>query len=68
MVIRVLRCTVRGATKRTPQELSPALVRAGALALLVVPNSPATFVKKFFVVAAGSLVKWREVEHFSSMV
>jgi len=56
VVVRVLQCIVRGATKRTRQELGPALDGAGTLAL-VVPNGPVTFVKKFFVVAAGSLGK-----------
>ena len=56
VVVRVLRRTVSGATKRTRQELGPALVGAGTLALIV-PDGPVTFVKKFFVVAAGSLGK-----------
>ena len=56
VVVRVLRGTVGGATERTRQKLGPALVGAGTLAL-VVPNGSVTFVKKFFVVAAGSLGK-----------
>ena len=56
VVVRVLRCTIRGATERTRQKLGPARVGAGSLAL-VVPDGPVTFVKKFFVVAAGSLGK-----------
>jgi len=39
---------------RARQELGPALVGAGTLALIV-PNSPIMFVKKFFLVAAGPL-------------
>ena len=38
VIVRVLRRTVSGATKRTRQELGPALVGAGTLALIV-PNS-----------------------------
>ena len=56
VVARVLRSTVEGATERTRQQLSPALVGTGTLALAV-PDGPVTFVKKFFVVAAGSLGK-----------
>ena len=67
VVVCVLRSTIEGATERTRQKLSPAIVGKGTLAL-VVPNSPATFVKKFFVVAAGSLWKGREVKHFGSIV
>ena len=39
VVVRVRRCTISGATKRTRQELGPALVGVGILALIV-SNSP----------------------------
>ena len=48
MVVRVLRSAVSGATLRTRQELGPALLGAGTLALIV-PDSSVTFVKKFLV-------------------
>ena len=56
VVVGVRRSTVRGAAERTRQKLGPALVGTGTLAL-VVPDGLVTFVKKFFVVAAGSLGK-----------
>ena len=56
VVVCVRRSTVGGAAERTRQKLGPALVGKRTLAL-VVPNGLVTFVKKFFVVAAGSLWK-----------
>ena len=54
VVVRFLRITVSGATKRTLQELGSALVDAGTLARMV-PNSPMTFVvKKFLIITACS--------------
>ena len=54
VVVCVLQSTVGGAAERTRQKLGPARVGTGTLAL-VVPDGLVTFVKKFFVVAAGSL-------------
>ena len=56
VVVCVLLSTIEGATERTRQKLSPALGGTGTLAL-VVPYGPVTFVKKFFVMAAGAMGK-----------
>jgi len=56
VAVCVLRSTVGGAAERTRQKLGLARVGTGTLAL-VVPDGPVTLVKKFFVVAAGSLWK-----------